>query len=141
MTDTVTPEQRSRNMAAIRAHDTQPELRVRRFLHAGGLRFRLYRRDLPGCPDVVFPSRRTVVFVQGCFWHGCPHCRHGARAVKSNKSYWLPKLARNRARDKKNRARLGAFGWSVITVWECQTRELKVLKRLAEAIRSRAAKA
>ena len=135
MADTVTPEQRSRNMAAIHGRHTRPELRVRRFLHLLGLRFRLHRRDLPGCPDIVFPSRKAVLFVHGCFWHGCPHCRHGKRAVKTNTGYWSPKLARNRARDAKNNSRLSTLGWSVLAIWECQTDDPSALKRLAAAIR------
>lgn len=135
MADTVTPEQRSRNMAAIHGRDTQPELRVRSFLHSAGLRFRLHRRDLPGCPDIAFSSRKTALFVHGCFWHGCPHCRHGARAVKSNPHYWLPKLARTRARDAENKSRLVTLGWSVFTIWECQTSNPSALKRLAASIR------
>jgi DNA mismatch endonuclease, patch repair protein len=100
--DTVTPARRSEIMAAIRSKDTAPELAVRRYLHASGLRYRLHRHRLPGRPDLIFPGRRLCLFVHGCFWHGCPHCRHGAREVKSNTSYWSVKLARNKARDAEN---------------------------------------
>lgn len=136
MADTVSPERRSEIMAAIRNRDTAPELRVRRFLHATGLRFRLHRMDLPGRPDLVFPSRQLCLFVHGCFWHGCPHCRHGARAVKSNTSYWIPKLARNKARDAKNQAQLAELGWSSLVVWECESSDPEKLSQLAERIRS-----
>ena len=136
MTDTVTPERRSQITAAIRARDTQPELRVRRFLHAEGLRFRLHRTDLPGRPDLVFPSRRVCLLVHGCFWHRCPHCRHGARAVKSNSEYWDAKIARNKSRDMDNQAHLTALGWTVITIWECQTADCAELSRLAERVRA-----
>jgi len=140
MTDTPTAasvpvsEQRSRNMAAIRGKDTRPEMAVRRFLHAKGLRYRLHALALPGKPDLVFRPRHTVVFVHGCFWHGCPHCRAGRRTVKTNTDYWLPKLARNKARDQLARAALEADGWLVLTVWECQVKDLAALESLATAL-------
>lgn len=134
--DTVTPTKRSQIMAAIRSKDTAPELAVRRYLHAAGLRYRLHRHNLPGRPDLVFPGRRVCVFVHGCFWHGCPHCRHGARDVKSNTAYWLPKLARNRARDADNQRRLAAFGWAALTIWECQTSDAAELASLVRSIRA-----
>ena len=125
---------RSRNMAAIRGKDTRPELAVRRFLHGKGLRYRLHAASLPGKPDLVFRSRRTVVFVHGCFWHGCPHCRSGRREVKSNADYWGPKLARNKARDIAARSALEAAGWLVLTIWECQSRDAFALAALATAL-------
>lgn len=88
-----------------------PELLVRRALHAAGLRYRLYRDDLPGRPDLVFPSRRLCLFVLCCFWHSCPRCRHGAREVKSNTECWSAKRARNKARDMRHRIALEAAGW------------------------------
>lgn len=131
----MTDSARSRNMAAIRGKDTIPELRVRRFLHAQGLRYRLHAGGLPGKPDLVFRSRHAVVFIHGCFWHGCPHCRAGRRTVKSNADYWLPKLARNKIRDARVRAELEGLGWRVIVIWECQTRDRTVLDRLADELR------
>lgn len=119
--DKLTPEQRSAVMARIRGRGTEPELIVRRLCHCLGYRFRLHRRDLPGTPDIVFPARRKVVFVHGCWWHR-HNCRLGRRAPKSRLEYWLPKFARNVARDKQNRTELRRFGWSVLVVWECQTR-------------------
>lgn len=113
-----------------------PELTVRRFLHAIGFRYRLHAAKLPGKPDLVFRSRRAVVFVHGCFWHGCPHCRVGKREVKSNLSYWQPKLARNKARDAKTAAELEGLGWKVFTVWECQVRSAAALEALAAALRA-----
>jgi DNA mismatch endonuclease, patch repair protein len=133
--DTVTPARRSKMMAAIRSKDTAPELAVRRYLHAAGLRYRLHRHDLPGRPDLVFASRGVCVFVHGCFWHGCPHCRHGGRSVKSNTAYWLPKLARNQVRDADNQRRLGALGWTALTIWECQVSDAAELASLARSIR------
>lgn len=119
--DKLSPEQRSAVMARIRGRGTEPELIVRRLCHSLGYRFRLHRRDLPGTPDIVFPARRKVIFVHGCWWHR-HNCHLGRRAPKSRLDYWLPKFARNVARDKQNRTELRRFGWSVLVVWECQTR-------------------
>lgn len=129
--DKITPEQRSANMAAIRGKDTAPELAVRRFLHARGLRYRLYGQELPGKPDLVFPGRRAVVFVHGCFWHACPHCASGRRQVRSNADYWEPKRARNKARDAASKEKLEAEGWTVLTVWACQLKDVATLEGLA----------
>ena len=132
--DTVSPDQRSRNMAAIKGKNTKPELRVRRFLHQRGLRYRLHVPDLPGTPDLVFRAKRAVVFVHGCFWHRCPHCRAGSRRVKSNTGYWLAKLKRNQARDAEATTALKATGWKVFIVWECQVNNKTTLARLAKAL-------
>ena len=132
--DKLSPEARSRNMSRIRSRDTSPELAVRRFLHRQGLRFRLHQRDLPGKPDLVFASRRVCVFVHGCFWHGCPHCIDGTRRVKSNVPYWSDKVAGNRARDARHRAKLKKDGWAVFLIWECQARNPDCLARLAAQI-------
>lgn len=133
--DTVTPDRRSQIMAAIHSKNSAPELAVRRYLHAAGMRYRLHRHDLPGRPDLVFAARRLCVFVHGCFWHGCPHCRHGARAVKSNVVYWSAKLARNKARDAGNQRRLAALGWTTLTIWECEVADQEALGALARTIR------
>ena len=119
---TETPEQRSRVMRAVKSRDTAPELAVRRLAHALGYRYRLHRRDLPGTPDLVFPSRRKVVFVHGCFWHG-HDCPRGDRMPKTNADYWTAKIARNRERYERQQAELRLDGWRVLTVWECETRE------------------
>ncbi len=136
MADNVTPECRSKIMAAIRGRDTAAELRVRRFLHAAGLRYHLHRMDMPRRLDVVFPGRRLCLFVHGCFWHGCPHCRHGARVVKSNVSYWMSKLARNKTRDAQHQARLNELGWSSLIVWECESTDPKKPTQLLETVHS-----
>ena len=133
--DKLTPEARSWNMSRIRSVNTSPELAVRRFLHAEGLRFRLHRRDLPGKPDIVLPGRRACVFVHGCFWHGCPYCIDGARKVKSNRAYWSEKVAGNRARDERHRAALESAGWTVYTIWACEARNDERLVALAENIK------
>jgi DNA mismatch endonuclease (patch repair protein) len=118
--DSLTAEQRSERMRRVRQAGTKPEMVVRRCLHSMGYRFRLHRRDLPGSPDIVFPQRRKVVFVHGCFWHRHPGCRR-ATTPKANAGYWLPKLAENQARDASVIAALGALGWDVHVVWECET--------------------
>lgn len=115
-------------MSKIRSGNTSPEKLVRSFLHAKGFRFRLHRKDLPGKPDIVLPRFKTVIFVHGCFWHQCPHCK-GGRLPKSNLSYWEPKLEKNQNRDKKNTLELKKLGWKVITIWACQLDE-KSIQRL-----------
>ena len=122
MTDNRSQESRSALMARIGGKDTAPELTVRHLLHSLGYRFRLHRRDLPGKPDIVFPSRRKAIFVNGCFWHA-HGCRIG-RPPKSRLEFWGPKLLGNRARDKHNTAQLRSAGWKVATIWQCQTRKL-----------------
>jgi len=117
-----TQEARSRIMRAVKGRDTAPEMMVRRLAHRMGYRFRVCRRDLPGCPDIVFPRLRKVIFVHGCFWHG-HHCARGARVPKGNRAYWVKKVAGNRARDQKNLERLAAVGWKALVVWECATRD------------------
>lgn len=123
MVDTVTAKRRSEIMSGIRSQGTKPEITVRRLLHALGYRYRLHRKDLPGRPDLVFPRRRKVLFVHGCFWHqhGDDACRI-ARVPKSNVEYWVPKLERNVARDRENCARLRELGWKVHVVWECEVK-------------------
>jgi DNA mismatch endonuclease (patch repair protein) len=122
---------RRRTMQAVKSKDTGPELLVRRLLHARGYRYRLHKRDLPGRPDIVFPGRRKVIFIHGCFWHG-HHCRRGARVPKSNTDYWTAKIARNRARDQAARKRLKAKGWIALVLWECELRDKEMLARRAE---------
>jgi DNA mismatch endonuclease (patch repair protein) len=120
MVDVLTPDQRSFNMSRIRGRDTNPEMLLRRGLHARGFRFRLHRRDLPGRPDLVFPSRHAAIFVHGCFWHGhdCPMCKMPA----TRPAFWRTKIEGNRARDHKAVAALTASGWRALVVWECALR-------------------
>src|SRR5580692_9375210 len=110
---------RSWVMSRVKARDTSPEIAVRRLLHAKGYRFRLHRTDLPGKPDIVFPSRRKAIFVNGCFWHG-HDCARGARIPEANRTYWESKVTRNRKRDRLQTHVLEDSGWSVLTVWECE---------------------
>ncbi|MGV2981941.1 very short patch repair endonuclease [Camelimonas sp. ID_303_24] len=118
---------RSRIMRAVRSTDTRPEMTVRRLLHAMGYRYRLHRRDLPGAPDIVFPGRRKLIFVHGCFWHG-HDCARGARMPASNADYWRGKIGGNVTRDATHLAALRQAGWRVLIVWECQ---LKLRERPA----------
>jgi DNA mismatch endonuclease (patch repair protein) len=122
MTDVFDPAQRSAVMRRVKGKDTAPEMIVRRALTRLGARYRLHRKDLPGSPDVVLPGRRLAFFVHGCFWHG-HDCARGARVPKANRDYWTAKVARNRARDEKNRAALEAAGWRVEVVWECELKD------------------
>lgn len=119
MADSLTPAERSHRMSLIRSRDTKPELLLRRALHATGARYRLHRKDLPGKPDLVFARSRTVVFVNGCFWHG-HRCATG-HIPKSNSEFWRTKILTNRNRDARNIRYLRQAGWKVVVVWECET--------------------
>ena len=123
MADIVTAKRRSEIMANIRSKGTKPELSVRRMLHAMGYRYRLHPPHLPGKPDIVFPGRRKIIQVHGCFWHqhSDPNCGI-VRRPKSNRKYWLPKLERNVVRDAEHYEQLRALGWEVLVVWECEVR-------------------
>lgn len=109
---------RSANMRAIRSKNMKPELAVRSLVHRMGFRYRLHRHDLPGRPDMVFPARKKVIFVHGCFWHS--HNCKTAHVPKSNRGYWGPKLERNRMRDAKNLIALKTSGWQSLVLWECE---------------------
>jgi len=126
-------------MAAVKSRDTRPEIRVRSLLHGLGFRFRVYRDDLPGTPDIVLPRHKTAILVHGCFWHG----HHGCEAASlpaSNLEYWSAKIERNARRDRRVVRELRRLGWTVIVVWECETKAKRVLvsrlaKRLYSALR------
>jgi DNA mismatch endonuclease (patch repair protein) len=119
MADTLTPKQRSRQMALVRDRNTAPEIVVRKLVHSLGFRYRLHVRSMVGCPDLVFSRLRKVIFVHGCFWHQ-HSCNRGNRIPKANRGYWKAKLARNVGRDKSHRAALRRLGWQVLIVWECE---------------------
>lgn len=121
MADFMSPEERSAHMSKIRSKDTKPELRLRRMLHGAGYRYRLHDRKLPGRPDLVFPGRRKVIFVHGCFWHG-HECPVGSRLPKTNTVFWASKRRRNQERDALQRRLLEDMGWSVLIVWECEVK-------------------
>ena len=129
--DVLTADQRRLNMSRIRGRDTKPEMLIRRALHAQGFRYRLHDKGLPGCPDIVFPRYRAVIFVHGCFWHGhnCPMFRLPA----TRREFWETKINANRARDVAAHEELIIAGWRVLTVWECSVRgknrlDLEILK-------------
>jgi DNA mismatch endonuclease, patch repair protein len=126
MVDTRTAEQRRRIMQSVGVKNTGPEMAVRRVVHAMGFRYALHKRNLPGRPDIVLPARQKIIFVHGCFWHG-HDCKKG-RPPKSRKEYWLPKIERNRARDLEAIRRLSVDGWSILTIWQCETRNPVDLK-------------
>lgn len=125
------PEQRSRNMAAIRGRNTGPELQVRRILHRMGFRFRLHRRDLPGTPDIVLPRYRTVILVHGCFWHRHPGCRFST-TPRTRREFWQEKFRQNMERDRRQITEIEAMGWTVIVVWECELRDPGALEQRLE---------
>lgn len=129
MPDVHTPEQRSRNMAAIKGRDTKPEMRVRSLLHSLGYRYRLHRKDLPGKPDIVLPKYRTVIFVHGCFWHS-HDCRWGTVTPKTRPAFWEEKRRGTTERDVRNVLALEAAGWRVLAIWECQLRSERELREL-----------
>jgi DNA mismatch endonuclease, patch repair protein len=123
MTDVFSKPKRSEVMSRIKGQNTKPELIVRSLLHRLGYRFRLHRRDLPGKPDIVLPRYKTIIFVHGCFWHRHNDCRF-AYTPKSRTEFWLKKLESNVIRDNQVRSELELLGWRVITVWECELRNL-----------------
>jgi len=130
--DVLTKEQRSYCMSRIRKTDTTPEIIVRRIVHGVGYRFRLYRRDLPGCPDIVLPKHKKAIFIHGCWWHR-HNCRLGRRRPKSRRQYWIPKLQANKERYKRDRLALQRQGWKVLTIWECQTKKPeKIIDRITD---------
>ncbi|KXS54184.1 MAG: DNA mismatch endonuclease, patch repair protein [Marinobacter sp. T13-3] len=130
----MTTEGRRRNMRANRSKDTSPEIRTRKALHSMGYRFRIHVKDLSGKPDIVLPKHKLVIFVHGCFWHQHPNCKLASRP-SSNTDYWCTKFERTRLRDKEHQLALEMAGWSVATIWECETREPPVLdKRLREVL-------
>lgn len=128
MTDVFSNEKRSWIMSRVRGKDTSPELRVRSLAHRLGYRFRLHRKDLVGKPNLVFSTRKKVIFVHGCFWHG-HDCARGKRTPKTNSKYWIEKIRKNIERDIKNQAELTSLGWNVLVVWECETKDLDELVR------------
>lgn len=135
MTDVVDRATRSRMMSGIRGRDTKPEIIVRKYLHARGLRYRIAPKNLPGKPDIVLPKYRTVVFVHGCFWHRHHGCRYAATPA-SNRDFWQAKFKQNLARDTLVRTQLEKHGWKVLIVWECEV-SLGRLQLLVDEIQSK----
>jgi len=122
MTDVFSTEKRSWIMSQVRSQDTSPEIKVRSITHRLGYRFRLHRKDLPGKPDLVFPSCKKVIFVHGCFWHG-HGCSRGGRIPKTNTKYWIDKISKNVERDQKNKVALKSLGWEILIIWECDLKD------------------
>lgn len=118
VTDTLTPEQRSRVMRRIRGCNTKPEMIVRRFLYANGFRYRVNVKNLPGKPDIVLRKYATAIFIHGCFWHG--HSCKLFKLPQTNQDFWSTKIARNQERDSRVREQLSEMGWNTMVVWECQ---------------------
>ena len=132
MADNHSKAVRSKNMSHIRSKDTKPEITVRKYLFAKGSRYRKNVKELPGCPDIVLPKYRTVIFVNGCFWH-----KHDcSRFVwpSSNTDYWRSKIEKNVERDKENKEQLNKNGWKVLVVWECQLKKTVAEKTLSDLI-------
>ena len=139
MVDNLSRKDRSWCMSQIRSRGMKPELLVRSMVHRLGYRFRLHRRGMPGKPDLVLPRYRTVIFVNGCFWHWHPdpNCPI-AGLPKTNLGYWEPKLTRTRIRDREHTASLEAGGWRVLTVWECHLRSPdEVVNRVCKFLENR----
>ncbi len=132
MADNHSKEVRSKNMSHIRSTNTKPEEKARKYLFSKGFRYRKNVKSLPGCPDIVLPKYKTVIFVNGCFWHkhDCP------RFVmpSSNQDYWIHKINTNKERDERNQARLREMGWNVIVIWECALKKNKLESTMQKAI-------
>lgn len=131
MSDVHTPATRSYNMSQIKGKNTKPEMLVRQYLHAQGLRYRLHDKKLPGKPDMVFAKYKTVVFVHGCFWHQHKGCRYFV-VPKTRTEFWLNKIGRNVANDERQQIELAAAGWKVLTVWECELKSAVRERTLSE---------
>lgn len=129
MTDALTPERRSGNMAKIRSTNTSPEMLVRRLVHGMGFRYRLHVADLPGKPDLVFSRLKKIIEVRGCFWHQHGNCID-SHIPKSRLDYWKPKLERNVKRDKANEKTLRKMGWKMLVIWECEAGHQNVSEKL-----------
>lgn len=132
MVDTLSPEKRSWTMSRVRSKNTKPELKVRSLLHRLGFRFRLDGTKFPGNPDIVLRKHKTVIFVNGCFWHRHKSCKKSS-LPKSNKEFWQSKLDRNAERDILNLKAIASLGWKPLVVWEC---ELKDMTKLAEWLKT-----
>lgn len=126
---------RSYNMSQIKSKNTKPEETVRKFLFSSGLRYRKNDKRYPGKPDIVLPKYKTVIFVNGCFWHGHEGCKYYV-TPKSNTDYWLPKIQRNILRDDENKRILEQQGWRVIVVWECQLKGANKVETLGNLIKN-----
>ncbi len=128
MADIYSKERRSWVMARIRGRNTEPEMMIRSMVFRMGFRFRLHDKRLPGCPDIVLPRYKCVIFVNGCFWHGHKHCTR-ASLPSTHRRFWEKKIFSNAENDRKNRMKLARLGWKHCTVWQCELRKLDVVMR------------
>ncbi len=137
MTDVHEPEVRSYNMSRIRSKDTKPEIIVRQLLHKSGLRFRLHVKDLPGKPDIVLPKYKTIIFINGCFWHGHEDCKYYI-IPKTRTKFWEDKIKYNISRDNNNEMELRNKGWKVAIIWQCQLKadQQKTISELIKLIKT-----
>lgn len=135
MADKHSKEVRSYNMSRIKGKNTKPEMLVRKYLHANGFRYRLHSKNLPGKPDIVLQKYKTVIFVNGCFWHGHSDCKYFI-VPKTNTDFWMNKITGNITNDSKVIQALKKFGWKVIIVWECELKNNKVEKTLTTLIKN-----
>ena len=131
MVDTVSTATRSKIMSRVRGKDTGPEMFVRRLIHKAGFRYRLHVAGLPGQPDLVFPKRKKIIFIHGCFWHSHTGCAR-ARIPKSRTNFWQAKFEANKARDERNIHTLRQAGWKVLVLWECELRNPQLLDKIKE---------
>lgn len=129
MSDVHTKEIRSYNMSMIRGKNTKPELIIRKFLHSQGYRYGLHNKNLPGKPDIVLRKYKTVIFVNGCFWHGHKSCKYFV-IPKTRTKWWINKIERNKENDRINKYKLENMGWNIITIWNCQLKSMKLKKTL-----------
>lgn len=129
--DRIGPQARSALMSKVRGKDTGPEMIVRRLIYRLGYRYRLHVRELPGQPDLVFPSRQKAIFIHGCWWHQ-HRCKRGNRRPATRREYWLPKLEANKRRDAETRSKLRRMGWRTLVIWECQTKDSDMVRSLAQ---------
>jgi DNA mismatch endonuclease, patch repair protein len=132
MADKFSRAKRSAIMAKVKSKNTAPEVLVRRLLHGLGFRFRLHRSDIPGTPDIVLPRHRKAILIHGCFWHGHSRCKR-AKTPVTNAEFWLSKIAKNKARDRKAKRKLREQGWKVLELWQCQLKSIENLVGRLEA--------
>lgn len=136
MSDILTREQRHKCMSAVKGKDTKPEMIVRKYLFSKGLRYRLHDKKLAGSPDIVLKKYKTVIFIDGCFWHGHEGCKF-FKIPKSNEFYWDQKIRKNKARDISNEFVLQTEGWNVIRIWECDIRKLSDREEVLQSVYNR----
>ena len=129
MVDNLTEKQRKHCMRQVKSKDTRPEIVVRKLISLMGYRYRLHRKDLPGCPDLVFSVGKKVIFINGCYWHRHT-CKKGRSKPETNKDFWRTKFYRTKQRDKENRKKLKKLGWQILTIWECQIKNVEKLKKM-----------